>query len=54
MYYCRVLKRERLISKFKIEDTAIKIPNSSGRGWTKIIHYQVLFDMFPNFDFDKI
>ena len=51
-YYCCVLKRG-LISKFKIEDTAIKIPNSSGRGWTKIIHYQVLFDMFPNFDFDK-
>ena len=31
-YYCRVLKRERLISKFKIEDAAIKVQNSSGKG----------------------
>ena len=53
-YYCCVLKRERLISKFKIEDTAIKVQNSSRKGWTKIINYQVLLDMFPNFDFNLI
>ena len=51
-FYCRDLKRKGFISKYRIDDTKIKVLNSSGKGWTIINHEQVLMDMFPNFDFD--
>ena len=36
-YYCRLLKRKNLITKFKYADTCFKIPITSGNGWTRIL-----------------
>ena len=52
-YYCRKLRRNNLIWKIITDDGIIKIKGHNQFKWTKIIHEQTLYDLFPDFNFTE-
>ena len=52
-YFCRKLRKEKIIAKTKSEYGIIKIKiREDDHRWKKITHEQDLMDIFPDYNFD--
>ena len=53
-FYCPKLKRDRYVEKTFSREGVVCIRCRDGNGKTiKVLHFNTLVDLFPNFDFGK-
>ena len=48
-FMCRELKQEGLVTKYIIDNSKLKIKIEGGGRWTKIMHDEQLYNLFPDY-----